>query len=246
MAGILDKFKKDNKSSSPVSSASGNGSANVGSTTKRNVADVESARERAAAAKAQIEARKALEEMRRSVSGSSADNNSRSPFVPNNKNVTSSTPQHAPIKRPAALSINRAQAMLDEETAPQTESRVDSKVESGNVGAGVKSAASLAADRAKLELEQAKSRETRAVKEAELAAAKAEEARLAVTKSTEVREAALKSEKEASAAAKQAEKEYNEALTAAEKAQAAAKLADKAAREAAEKEAAEKESAGKA
>ena len=202
MAGILDKFKKDNKSTSSVSPASGNGSANVGSSAKRNVADVESARERAAAAKAQIEARKALEEMRRSVAGSSTDSNSRSPFVPNSKSNSSTTTQHAPIKRPAALSINRAQAMLADEETSQTES----KVENTSVSSGIKSAASLAADRAKIEFEQAKSREARAVKEAELAAAKAEEARLAVAKSTEVREAALQSEKEASAAAKQAEK----------------------------------------
>ena len=119
MAHILDviKNKIDGGIGAPsleLSMAGANTGSIKGNTSSpkdRMVSSIDTAnyaRERAAAAKAQIEARKAMEESRKSSNDNDKNNN------------TSNNGLKAPIKRPPALSINRAQYLADQRENTET------------------------------------------------------------------------------------------------------------------------------
>ena len=200
-------------------------------------------RERAAAAKAQIEARKAMEESRKAREASRQSMNDKNSTQNSNarQDISKTSPKPNGTVRGFNIPENLTPASNSQSSGrPGSMVRNNENSESAEINARRnmsrnKSPIAVAAERAELEFNAAKNRESRAVQEAVDAAARAEEARQAVIKSEEMRVAAEKADEEAGVAAKAAEDEYNAAVEAAKEAQAAANEAEQVARAAMKK-----------
>ena len=223
MSSFLDVLtgRSDNKFGKPAVEMSGSG-VSVGNMTGapddprgQNVlaADMKGSsaynmqRERALAAKAQAEARRAMEEARRQK-----EETKKSPFLKREEPVEEEKPVQPVETKPEVKT--RPSAFAQQSMRPGAVQRTNDTAEATADAASAdsmvrrpyanrnKSSATVAAERAQLEFNAAKTRESRAIQEAVDAAAKAEEARAAVTKAEEIREAAVNAETEAAAAAK--------------------------------------------